>query len=100
MPLWPRVSAPISPGRGFTVAVVDHGQQLLYRVGEQGLLPLQHGAVGRGAVHLPLELAHQLALSVQKLLQLLLLPLEPLELPAVAGLQLGEPLLQETERAG
>ena len=86
----------MSPGRGFTVAVVDHGQQLLNRVGEQGLLPLQHGAVGRGAVHLPLELSHQAALSVQELLQLLFLLLEPLELPAVAGLQRREPLLQET----
>lgn len=73
--------------------MVDQGQELLDRVGEQGLLPLQQGAVGRGAVHLPLELADQMALPVQHLLQLLLLLLQPLELPAVAGLEGREPLV-------
>lgn len=81
-----------------TVAVANHGQQLLNGVAEHGLLPLQDAAVVRGAAQLALEPADQPALPLHQLVELPLLALQALQLPAVASLQCQQPLLQEAAK--
>lgn len=78
-----------------TIAVANHGQQLLNGVAEHGLLPLQEAAVVRGAAQLALEPDDQLTLPLHQLVELTLLALQALELPTVASLQRKQPLLQE-----
>lgn len=78
-----------------TIAVANHGQQLLNGVAEHGLLPMQDTAVVRGAAQLALEPDDQLTLPLHQLVELTLLTLQALQLPAVASLQRKQPLLQE-----
>lgn len=78
-----------------TVAVTDHGQQLLNGAAEHGLLPLQDTTVVRGAAQLALESDNQPTLSLHQLVELPLLALQAPQLSAVASLQRQQPLLQE-----
>ncbi|TNN88043.1 hypothetical protein EYF80_001624 [Liparis tanakae] len=70
-----------------TVAAVGHRQQLLNRVCERGLLPLQRGAVERGADQLTLQPTDQSTLPLHQLLELLLLALQAVQLLPIPSLQ-------------
>lgn len=75
------------------------GQQLLHGVAEDGLLPLQDAAVVRGTAQLSLQPDDQPTLPLQQLVELPLLTLQALQLPAVATLQRQQTLLQEAAEA-
>lgn len=75
-----------------TIALTNHGQQLLNSGAQNSLLPLQDTTVVCGAA---LQPDNQPTVPLHQLIELPLLTLQAPQLPAITSLQRQQPLLQE-----